>query len=125
MKLHHIGIASNDLNNVKKFIQGSFSVIKEDGPIWDPNLKANLMFFQVKDGASLEIVSGPIVQTLLKKNINLYHICYEVEDLKKTLSNLRSQGASLIKKPTPAILFNNRLVTFIHTPMGLIELLEK
>ena len=34
------------------------------------------------------------------------------------------QGAILISSPKPAILFQNRLVAFLMTPIGLIELLN-
>ena len=125
MNIHHLGIATNDMKKVKDFITKTHNIIDEKGPIWDPNLKANLMLFEVKEGLSLEIVSGPIVKSLLKKNIFLYHFCYEVNNIEIAIKDLRMQGANLIQKPKPAILFNNRLVSFLMTPLGIVELLNK
>ena len=124
MKLHHIGIATDNIISAKQFIKKTHKVTKETGPIWDPKLKANLVFLNVKESTSIELVSGPIVDSLIKKNTYLYHFCYEVDDINNTLKKFRLNGANLIRKPTPAILFNNRLVSFLSTPLGIIELLQ-
>ena len=36
----------------------------------------------------------------------------------------KKNGGFVIVKPTPALLFENRLVSFINTPIGIIELLS-
>ena len=36
----------------------------------------------------------------------------------------KNNGGLVIVKPTPALLFENRLVSFINTPIGIIELLS-
>ena len=125
MQLHHLGIATDNLLNVKKFVYKTHEVISEIGPLWDPRLKANLILLDVKEGVSIELVSGPIVDSLIKKKINLYHFCYEVKDLNKSINAFKNCGSFIIQKPTPALLFQNRMVVFLKTPLGIIELLEK
>ena len=124
MKIHHLGIATNNLEKVTKFIENTHNVISQKGPVWDKNLKANLILFEVREGLAIELVCGPIVESLVRKKINLYHFCYEVNDLKIFIDKFISNGATLIKRPTPAKLFNGRKVAFLSTPCGIIELLE-
>ena len=124
MKIHHLGIATNNLEKVTKFIKDTHNVISQKGPIWDKNLKANLILFEVREGLAIELVCGPIVESLVRKKINLYHFCYEVNDLKIFINKFISNGATLIKRPTPAKLFDGRKVAFLITPCGIIELLE-
>ena len=125
MNLHHLGFATNKFEEAKDFIYKTNNVISERGPIWDPNLRANLALFEINNGYSIELVEGPIVESLIKKNINLYHFCYEVNDLNESIKLIKSAKGFVIQRPKPAILFDNRLVTFLMTPLGLIELLEK
>ena len=124
MKLHHLGFATNDIENSRRFVMDSFSVKRKKGPVWDDRLKANLLLFHIAEGPSIEIVSGPAVNTFIEKGVRLYHHCYEVENINTSISKLKNSGASVFVKPTPAILFENRLVSFLMSPIGIIELLE-
>ena len=119
MKIHHLGIATNNLDNAVKFINNTHTVISQRG-----HLNADLILLEVKEGLSIELVSGPVVESLVRKKINLYHFCYEVNDMKFFINKFISNGATLIKRPTPAKLFNDRKVAFLITPCGIIELLE-
>ena len=106
------------------FVKNTHNVINTIGPIWDPNLKANLQLFEIYKGISIELVDGPVVEPLIEKGITLYHYCYEVDDINSKVIEFRKNGSFVIVKPTPALLFQNRLVAFINTPVGIIELLS-
>ena len=125
MKLHHLGIATKNIEKTELFINSTHLVKSKIGPVWDKNLKANVCIIEVLGDLSIELVSGPAVESLLKKNISLYHYCYEVDDIDKKIKEFIKFGAVIITNPTPAILFDNRLVTFLLTPIGIIELLNK
>ena len=125
MKLHHLGIATKNIKKTKDFVLSTHTVISEIGPIWDPNLKANLLMVEVIEGLSIVLVSGTVVDSILKKGISLYHYCYEVKDINDKIKEFRKAGGLLIVKPTPAVLFDGRLVSFMYTPIGLIELLNR
>ena len=125
MKLHHLGIATKNIEKTKEFVYSTHTVIKEIGPIWDESLNANVIMIDISEGASIELVSGPVVESTIKKGISLYHYCYEVDDITKSIKIFKDAGGSIILNPTPAILFNGRLVSFILTPIGMIELLNK
>ena len=121
MNFHHIGIATNDIEKCLSFVNDNFEVIASTNTIYDPNQNAELVLITTKS-VVLELVSGPLVSEFIKKQQTYYHICYEVDDLDKSIAEF--QQSIVISKPTKAILFNNRRVAFIMTPIGIIELLE-
>ena len=125
MEFHHIGVACNNLEETKNWVKRSFPICEEQGPIFDQLQNASFITLKMKDGFLIELISGGQVATFLKKGINLYHVCYEVEDLENTIENLKKNGAIVISKPKPAVLLNNRRIAFLNTPLGIIELLER
>ena len=125
LKLNHLGIATKNIKRAEEFIKNTHDVINSIGPIWDKNLNANLKLFKTYNGVSIELVEGPIVNSFVKKGINLYHFCYEVDDINEKIDQFRKNGGFIILKPTPALLFQNRLVSFINSPIGIVELLSK
>ena len=60
-------------------------------------------------------------------NEMIYHTCYELNRSKVSINEFFSQNRFIcVSKPKPAILFNNRLVSFYYlNNIGLIEILEK
>ena len=46
MKIHHLSIADKP-EKASEFIK-THSVISKTGPLWDPNLNANLIIFEVR-----------------------------------------------------------------------------
>ena len=91
LKLNHLGIATKNIKKAEKFVRNTHNVINSVGPIWDPNLKANLQLFEICNGISIELVEGPVVSNLIKKGITLYHYCYEVDDINSKLSLLKKK----------------------------------
>jgi len=125
MIVHHLGIACQNNDKCEQFIENTYNIFKKTGPIYDPNLNAVLSLFYVRGGPAIKVVTGGAVESFLRRNINLYHVCYEVEDLHDEIDRIVVGGAKLLLPPTPALLFDNRLVSFLLTPIGMIELLSK
>lgn len=121
MNFHHIGIATKSLEKSLKFVQKNFEVINFSEEIYDEKQNATLQMIETKD-VNIELVSGNVVKKLIKAKTSYYHICYEVEDIYEAIENF--QGAILVSSPKEAILFDNRLVAFLMTPLGLVELLN-
>lgn len=66
------------------------------------------------------------VMNALKKGGGLNHICYEVENITKTISDLKGKGSKLISGPDPASAFEGRFVAFLFTKGNeIIEIVEK
>jgi len=124
MKFHHIGIACRNIEEEIENIKKIHEVLKCSPVIFDPEQNAGLCFIQLKDGVNIEMISGKQVETILKRQIRYYHLCYEVDDIHEEIQKLLNENAFLISPPKPAILFNNRLVAFLNVSYGIIELLN-
>lgn len=122
MKFHHIGIATKNIDKTLNWIKKNFEIIQISPKVFDKNQDVYLQMIQTKD-INIELVSGKTVEKFIEKNITYYHICYEVDDIYKAIESF--DKSIVISKPTPAILFDGRLVAFLITPIGLVELLQK
>ena len=107
----------------RAWVLATFSVSFDSGPVHDPLQDADLSLLQINHGFALELVSGPIVQDMLRRKNTYYHLCYQVGDISESISSLESGGCRLISGPVPAVLFGGRPVAFLLSPLGLMELL--
>jgi len=122
MKFHHIGIATKDIDKTLNWVKKTFKIISISKKIYDKNQNAYVQMIYTND-VNIELVSGEVVNNFIKKNITYYHICYEVENIEKAIKNF--SNSIVISPAKPAILFNNKNVAFLLTPIGIVELLQK
>lgn len=124
MKFHHIGVACRNIG--EEILQmARIHEIKAVGPVvFDKEQDAELVLLTLSDGTHIELISGKQVETMLKKNISYYHICFEVNDIHAEIERLQRENAFLVSAPKPAVLFDNRNVAFLQVSYGLIELLN-
>ena len=120
-----MGIATKNLKKTEKFVLATYNVTSKKGPIHDKKLNATLTLFETSNGTNIELVQGLAVEKFLKKNFTLYHSCFEVDNIYDTIDVFLKAGAFLIVDPVPAVLFEKRLVCFLMTPLGIVELLNK
>jgi len=117
------------LNKVFQLLIKSFDKIFQieeiSNMVYDEKQKANLCMIKTKNNISIELISGDIVENLLKKGINYYHTCYMVKNIEEKIKELQNSNCVLISNPKEAILFENKKVAFLYTPFGMIELLEE
>lgn len=125
LNFHHIGVACKDIAIMKDEIKKLFNVTEETETVYDPEQEANLSMLTVGGGLKIELIEGKPVENLTKKNISYYHLCFTTDDLSSALKDLVEQSALLLKPAKPAVLFGGKPVAFLHTKMGLIELLEE
>ena len=102
----------------------TYAVTNVSETVFDPLQNATLCLVETENGVTIELVAGPTVASLLDRGVKLYHVAYAVEDIGRSLDHLVRSGAEKVTDPTPAILFGNRLVCFLRTPLGLVELVE-
>ncbi len=124
MILHHLGYACEDIGNAIKYFCEFYEIKNIGDMIFDELQNVYLCLLETKDNSRIELVSGNSVKKYLKEKISFYHTCYEVEDLFAVSSSYKNKGAIEVVPPIPAKLFDGRLVTFLQTEAGLIELLE-
>jgi methylmalonyl-CoA/ethylmalonyl-CoA epimerase len=125
MKFHHVGIACRDIAEEIQNISAIHEIIDQSPVVTDKAQNAELVLLTLSDGTHLELISGKQVEGMLKKNITYYHLCFEVDDIRAEIDRLEKQHAKLLSPPTPAPLFDNREVAFLHVSYGIIELLGK
>lgn len=124
MRLHHIGIATVNIDETISFIETISEVRSKSEIVYDALQDASLCMLELQDGSRIELVMGKAVEKFLKKRISLYHTCYEVLDITQEKENFVKNGALIVSDEKEAVLFGNRKVVFLMTKIGLIELVE-
>ena len=124
MKFHHIGIAAEDINKTINYIKELMPVINISDIVYDELQDASLCMITLEDNTKIELISGKVVENVLKKRQFLYHTCYGVNNIEESVKKLISLGALQVNEVKPAVLFNNKKVVFLMTELGLIELVE-
>jgi methylmalonyl-CoA/ethylmalonyl-CoA epimerase len=125
MRFHHIGVACRDIREEIAQLSCVHDIVSQTPVVNDPEQDAEVAMLTLSDGTLIELVAGPQVETLVRKNIGLYHLCFEVADIQSEIDRLVGEGARLIAPPKPAALFNGRTVAFLHVAYGMIELLSQ
>lgn len=127
---HHFGLAVTKP-------QKSFKLLSSLGyeigaAVEDVLQNVNLCLCQHSQMPSIELIwkageNGPLTKMLEQTSDLIYHICYETKDLEASLDMFKSEKIRVftISPPKPAILFDNRKVSFYRIDgFGIIELLE-
>ena len=117
--LHHVGLVVSSIDEVSP----------ESEVFLDPIQKVKVSFISLQ-GVPVELISphgedSPVLQSL-RKGTKLVHLCYEVDDLEKTIEECARHGFRCITKPVSAVAFGNRRIAWLfHRFFGLFELLER
>ena len=124
MKFHHIGIATENIESLIEYLKQILNIKDISETVYDKNQEANLCMLTLEDGTKLELVSGKVVEKIVKKRQFLYHTCYETNDINKEIEKLQKLDSFLVSEPKEAVLFKNKKVAFLMTNIGLVELVE-
>jgi len=130
MKIDHLGIAVRSISDSLAFYcevleleLGATEAIADQG--------VNAAFLPVGETRIelLEPVSedSPVGRFIAKRGEGLHHICYEVEDLRSKMDELRSRGVRVLDG-YPRRGAEGKLVAFLHPASAngvLVELVEK
>jgi methylmalonyl-CoA/ethylmalonyl-CoA epimerase len=114
-KINHIGIAVKSLDEAVKFYE--VLGIKPYHFEEVESQKVKTAFIKVGD-TNIELLEAtsdesPIAKFIEKKGEGIHHICYEVDDVKAVLKQMKSDGLRLIDdEPKPGA--HNMIVAFIH-----------
>lgn len=126
-RVHHIGIAVEDLKEAQKYFETHFKVDMSEKEEF-----GELHFsFTGLEGTQLELLQsttpeGVISKYIDKKGSGVHHITFEVDDVESELDRLKSEGLQLINEK-PYRNAHNDLVAFIHPKSTygiLIELIQ-
>jgi methylmalonyl-CoA/ethylmalonyl-CoA epimerase len=130
-KLHHVGFVVGEIAaTVDGFIRSLGA--QWNGRVYeDPHQKVKVTFLSTRPGDPLiELVEpvgedSPVRQFLREKGGGLHHVCYEVDDLERSMAEMKTRGAMIARRPKPAVAFEGRRIAWMLTAEKLlVELLE-
>lgn len=128
MRVHHIGYLVHDIkDSVRQFESLGYQEISEC--THDEERKIQICFMQ-NEGTVIELVQPDFDCTIIGKQLKRlrnspYHICYECNNIDKSVKKLEAEGWNMIYPPMAAPAIENRKVAFLFgSDVGLIELVE-
>ncbi len=101
-KIDHVGIAVKDIKIVTEFYRSVFGCKISDEMVV-PERKLKIAFTDVS-GVKLEFLMGTDRESVIskfieKKGEGIHHICLEVDDVEKAVSELKVKGVELVDQP--------------------------
>jgi methylmalonyl-CoA/ethylmalonyl-CoA epimerase len=129
-KIDHIGIAVKDIKEVSEFYKDVFDCqISEEVDV--PERKLRIAFVEIS-GVKLEFLmptnkESVVAKFIEKRGEGIHHICFEVDDIEKAISELKRKSVELVaEKPRPGV--EGKKIIFLQPKSAygtLIELKEK
>jgi methylmalonyl-CoA/ethylmalonyl-CoA epimerase len=129
IKVEHIGIAVKSIKESNKL----FSALFGEGPYKEEVVESEQVttsFFKV-DSTKIELLEAssldsPISKFIEKRGEGIHHIAFEVDNIYKSIDELKQQGFVFISE-VPKKGADNKLICFIHPKSAsgvLIELCQ-
>ena len=127
MKFHHIGFLTDNINNT--FNDFKILNYKKEKKLFVDNIFNVKIQFIKSQTNIIELIKPSKSNTglcnMLRNKNYAYHFAYKVIDIDEAVAKLKKKF-KLIMKPTPAIAFNNKRVSFLRIKnQFIIELIEK
>jgi len=128
LKLHHIGIVVQDINESLGEISNFLSFESTSLPTLVGSQKVNICFLKT-NSVYIELIEpaepdSPII-SFVKEGGGFHHLCFEVDDIHQEIDKMVKNGARLVVAPVKG--FEDRLIAFLmlnmkKTKCNLIEL---
>ncbi|MDW8049040.1 MAG: VOC family protein [Nitrososphaerota archaeon] len=131
MRLHHIGLATNNIDESIRNHKSLFNFEPVSDIVADEQNKVKVVLLSDSRsiGPAIELVcplgeDSPI-SNLLKRGFNLYHLCFVVGNLELSLEKAQKSGAKKVFGPSQAKLYDGKRIAFVYTKdRYLVEFLE-
>ncbi|MBA3786081.1 MAG: methylmalonyl-CoA epimerase [Acidobacteria bacterium] len=130
MKINHLGIATNGIDEALKFWQGALGLENvHTETVEDQKVRVAMLPIGDTKIELLEATSedSPIAKFLEKRGGGIHHIAVEVENIEESLVKLKKEGARLIDEK-PRVGAEGCLIAFVHPSSSngvLLELIQK
>lgn len=129
MKFHHIGYAVKNISKAAKKLTSFGYYCNPIISDYDRNIS---IIFAEKDMTTIELIAildsekpSALGDTIKKRGVGPYHICYEVSNLNQAIEELQNNRFFVIIPPQKACALEDRNVAFLwNNDIGMIELLE-
>ena len=124
LKIDHLGIAVKDMAEAKSAYEALGFTIEAEHDV--PTEKVKTAFIAVGE-SHLELLEptdpSSVIAKFLEKRSGVHHICLLVDDIEKTMAEMKTAGAQLLDE-TPRIGAGGCRVAFIHPKSAAGVLLE-
>jgi methylmalonyl-CoA epimerase len=124
LKIDHLGIAVKDMTEARRTYDALGFRIEAEHDV--PTEKVKAAFITVGE-SHLELLEptdpSSAIAKFLEKRSGLHHICVLVDDIEKTMAEMKAAGAQLLDE-TPRIGAGGCRVAFIHPRSAAGVLLE-
>ncbi len=130
LKLHHIGIVVQNINESLGEIANFLSFESTNLPTLIGSQKVNICFLKTNN-VYIELIepaeeNSPITN-FAKEGGGFHHLCFEVDDIQQEIDKMVKNGAHVVVAPIKG--FDDRLIAFLmlnlkKTNCKLIELVE-
>ena len=130
LKLHHIGIVVQNINESLGEISNFLSFESTSLPTLVGSQKVNICFLKT-NSVYIELIEpadpdSPII-SFVKEGGGFHHLCFEVDNIHQEIDKMVKNGARLVVAPVKG--FEDRLIAFLmlnmkKTKCDLIELVE-
>ena len=128
LKLHHIGIVVQNINESLEEISNFLSFESTSLPTLVGSQKVNICFLKTSN-VYIELIEptdpdSPIT-SFVKEGGGFHHLCFEVDDIQQEIDKMVKKGARLVVAPVKG--FEDRVIAFLmlnmeKTKCNLIEL---
>ena len=128
LKLHHIGIVVQNINEALGEISNFLSFESTSLPTLVGSQKVNICFLKT-NSVYIELIEpadpdSPII-SFVNEGGGFHHLCFEVDDIQQEIDKMVKNGAHLVVAPVKG--FEDRLIAFLmlnmkKTKCNLIEL---
>ena len=130
MKINHLGIATNGIDEALKFWRDALGLENvHTETVEDQKVRVAMLPIGDTKIELLEATSedSPIAKFLEKRGGGIHHIAVEVENIEESLVKLKKEGARLIDEK-PRVGAEGCLIAFVHPSSSngvLLELIQK
>jgi len=122
IRLNHLGVAVTSIETALPFYERLLGYRIVSGPFTDPIQSVSVCFLGAAQHGevTLELVEphgedSPVCR-VLTKGIGAYHVCFEVLDVNRAISQATANGCVVISGPVSAVAFNGRPIAWFYTP---------
>jgi len=124
LKIDHLGIAVKDMSEAKRAYEALGFSIESEHEV--PTEKVKAAFITVGE-SHLELLEptdpSSVIAKFLEKRSGLHHICVLVDDIEKSMAEMKAAGAQLLDE-VPRIGAGGCRVAFIHPKSAAGVLIE-
>jgi methylmalonyl-CoA/ethylmalonyl-CoA epimerase len=102
-KVHHVGIVVRDMEQAMRFYRDLLGLpAHKVEALKDQGVKAALLKLGTSEIELLEpvVTDNGIARYLERKGEGLHHVCFEVDDVERDLTDLKARGTEMIDQQT-------------------------